>query len=267
MLLSVPPAALAERDPAAAGRLGWSLLALGIGWLLAHGAGVDPKALFDAGNLRLIGGFLAAFLPPETGREFLGYLAQATLETLAIATAGMAIAIVLAVPLAYLASSAGRERRTLNPWSRSLLTVLRGIPELVWALVFVRVFGLGPAAGVLALGLTYGGMLAKVYAEILESVPPAPAVALCQSGAGRPLALASPLLASRSKYLRPARCKHSTLYFHCLQPLSAIKQRERVRGGQWGAERKRVPMRGRRRLRARLRASRMLSSANCCGAA
>ncbi|MCK7491666.1 MAG: hypothetical protein MZW92_08215 [Comamonadaceae bacterium] len=57
--------------------------------------------------------------------------------------------------------------------TRSLLTVLRGIPELVRALVFVRVFGLGPAAGDWHSGLTYGGMLAKVYAEILESVDPA----------------------------------------------------------------------------------------------
>ena len=45
--------------------------------------------------------------------------------------------------------------------ARLLLAVLRGVPELVWALLFVRVFGLGPAAGVLALGITYGGMLGK----------------------------------------------------------------------------------------------------------
>jgi phosphonate transport system permease protein len=141
----------------------------------------------------VIGNFLSpAFLPPERGSEFLGYLGKATLETLAIATAGMALAGLLAVPLGYLASAAGREKPTLNPLiTRSLLTILRGIPELVWALLFVRVFGLGPAAGVLALGLTYGGMLAKVYAEILESVDAAPATRLasqrCQPAAGHPL--------------------------------------------------------------------------------
>ena len=52
---------------------------------------------------------------------------------------------------------------------RAALIVLRSIPELIWALVFVRVVGLGPTAGVLAIALTYGGMLGKVYAEILES--------------------------------------------------------------------------------------------------
>ena len=189
------------RDPAARPRLLGALTALVVLWPLFQAAEVKPGALFDAGNLKVIGNFLAAFLPPETGAEFLGFLGKATLETLAIATAGMALAFTLAVPLGYLATAAGREKPTLNPLTRSLLTVLRGIPELVWALVFVRVFGLGPAAGVLALGLTYGGMLAKVYAEILESVDAAPAKALRQSGASRPLAILYGLIPQAAKEL------------------------------------------------------------------
>ncbi|MEG2632568.1 MAG: phosphonate ABC transporter, permease protein PhnE, partial [Comamonas sp.] len=191
----------AQRDPASRARLAHALLALCILWPLFEAAQVRPGALFEAGNLTVIGNFLAAFLPPATGSEFLGYLGQATLQTLAIATAGMVLACVLAVPLAYLVSAAGRDRPTLHPLARSLLTVLRGIPELVWALVFVRVFGLGPAAGVLALGLTYGGMLAKVYAEILESTDPAPAKALRASGAGRLQALLYGLLPQAAKEL------------------------------------------------------------------
>ncbi len=191
----------ADRDPATRPRLLGALTALVILWPLFQAAEVKPAALFDPASLKVIGHFLAGFLPPETGAEFLGYLGKATLETLAIATTGMALAFVLAVPLAYLASAAGRERPTQNPLTRGLLTLLRGIPELVWALVFVRVFGLGPAAGVLALGLTYGGMLAKVYAEILESVDAAPARALRQSGASRPLAIIYGLIPQASKEL------------------------------------------------------------------
>jgi phosphonate transport system permease protein len=66
-----------------------------------------------------------------------------------------------------------------------LLIVLRSIPEIVWALLFVRAVGLGPTAGVLAIAITYSGMLGKVYAEILESVDQAPARALLQSGSSR----------------------------------------------------------------------------------
>ena len=113
----------------------------------------------------------------------------------------MALAFCATVPLAYLVTGAARERRALNPVTRGLLTILRGVPELVWALVFVRVFGLGPAAGVLALGLTYGGMLAKVYAEILESADPAPARALAQAGARRPLAMLYGLLPQAAREL------------------------------------------------------------------
>jgi len=192
---------LLTADPAARPRLLGALTVLVVLWPLLQAAEVKPGALFDAGNLKVIGNFLAAFLPPETGAEFLGHLGKATLETLAIASAGMLLAFLLAVPLGYLATAAGRERPTLNPVTRSLLTLLRGIPELVWALVFVRIFGLGPAAGVLALGLTYGGMLAKVYAEILESVDPAPANALRHSGAGRPLTLLYGLVPLAAKEL------------------------------------------------------------------
>jgi phosphonate transport system permease protein len=68
---------------------------------------------------------------------------------------------------------------------RGLLIALRSVPELIWALVFVRVVGLGPTAGVLAIALTYGGMLGKVYAEILESGESGAAQALLRNGAGR----------------------------------------------------------------------------------
>ena len=189
------------RDPAARSRLWGGVMALVVLWPLLQGAGVQPGALLDPDNLHVIGGFLAAFLPPETSAEFGGYLWQATLETLAIATIGMLMAFVLAVPLSYLATSAVREKATQNPLARGILTILRGIPELVWALVFVRVFGLGPTAGVLAMGLTYGGMLAKVYAEILESEDSAAARALLRTGSPRAVALLYGLLPLASKEL------------------------------------------------------------------
>ena len=100
----------ARRDPASGRRFYGALAALLIFWPLFQAAEVQPSALFDPDNLKVIGNFLAAFLPPERSSEFLGYLGKATLETLAIATAGMALAGLIAVPLAYLASAAGREK-------------------------------------------------------------------------------------------------------------------------------------------------------------
>ena len=191
----------ATRDPAAKARYGWTLAALLVLWPMAQTAGLSWRPFFDGSNLQVITGFVGSFFPPEWGAEFLGYLGQATLETLAIATCGLALAMLIAIPLGYWATGAARERVTLNPVVRAVLTVLRGVPELVWALVFVRVFGLGPTAGVLALGLTYGGMLAKVYAEILESCDPRAAQALRAAGARRWASVAYGLLPQAAKEL------------------------------------------------------------------
>ncbi len=75
------------------------------------------------------------------------------------------------------------------------------MPELVWALVFVRALGLGAAAGVLALAVTYSGMLAKVYAEILESSDQRAADALLSGGSGRLMALSYGLLPNAAQEL------------------------------------------------------------------
>jgi phosphonate transport system permease protein len=81
------------------------------------------------------------------------------------------------------------------------MLVLRGIPEIVWALLLVMIFGLGPIAGVLAIAITYGGMLAKVYSEILESCNTLPARALILSRRGRVASFLYGLLPSSAKEL------------------------------------------------------------------
>jgi phosphonate transport system permease protein len=201
-----------HRDPAASGRITWLLLAALVLWPMLVQSGFQPLVLLDPQNFRVIGHFLGTFLPPASDREFLLVLGKATLETLAIATAGMAVAIFIGAPLAAAVTRAlsvsaigpGPHRLrgdVLRAAVRMLLTVLRGIPELVWALLFVRVFGLGATAGVLALGLTYGGMLAKVYSEILESGDTRPTRALLESGASRTAALVYGLLPGASQEL------------------------------------------------------------------
>ena len=123
-----PALSLRDRDPAAPHRLAWLLTACVILWPLWQGAGIQPGTLLDPANLQPMGQFLAAFLPPETGSEFLGYLGQASLETLAIATAGMTLAIVLAIPLGYLASGAGRLKPSLNNVANLCLLVPIRLP-------------------------------------------------------------------------------------------------------------------------------------------
>ncbi len=195
-----------QRDPAATPRLLLTLLAVALLWPGIRLAELNPLVLLQADNARTMGSFLAGFWPVAHSAEFLGLLLDATLQTLAIATAGIALALLLAVPASLLASQAlslsaasrggrpgwlGQCRR----WPvRGVLIFLRSVPEIVWALLFVRAVGLGPTAGVLAIAITYAGMLGKVYAEIFESVDQRPAHVLLQAGSGRLAALAYGIL-------------------------------------------------------------------------
>ncbi len=197
-------AAPAQRDPAWLGRLGMLALAAVLLWPLLVATEFKPWLLLDADTARVTGRFIASFLPPAHAPDFLALVARETWRTVAIATAGISLGLLLAVPLALIATSALSisalsGRMAALPFgvrlaARALLIVLRSVPELVWALVFVRVVGLGPAAGVLAIALTYGGMLGKVYAEILESGEVQVTQTLLRNGSTRLQAFAYGLL-------------------------------------------------------------------------
>ncbi len=183
------------RDPAWSKRLFWTLAALALLWPLLVATEFKPWLLWHADSRKVMGQFLADFFPPAHDKEFLLLVAQETWRTVSIATAGIALALVLAVPLTLLGTSAlsvstlsGKMAllpSVLRQAIRWLLIVLRSVPELIWALVFVRVVGLGPTAGVLAIALTYAGMLGKVYTEILESGEAHATQTLMRNGGGR----------------------------------------------------------------------------------
>jgi phosphonate transport system permease protein len=192
----------AQRDPAALPRLLITVLAVLLLWPAIELSEFNLGVLAERDNAANMGRFLVDFWPLAHSEEFLALLARATLETLAIATAGMALALLIALPAALFASRAlslSAVQRGGRPawWAlvirwpvRALLIVLRSVPEIVWALLFVRAVGLGPTAGVLAIAITYSGMLGKVYAEIFESVDPRPNRALLLAGSSRLAAFA-----------------------------------------------------------------------------
>lgn len=162
-------------------------------------AQVDPRLLVERAALANLARFVGGMFPPELSWSFLAVLGPAVIETIQISITGTAVACLLAIPLGLLATGSltwsgilherAGFRRALwfGPYalSRALLSLFRSIPELVWALLVVRAVGLGPFAGVLALGISYGGMLGKVYSEILEGVSPQPLEALHAGGAGK----------------------------------------------------------------------------------
>ncbi|BDT79609.1 PhnE/PtxC family ABC transporter permease [Polynucleobacter yangtzensis] len=200
------------RDPEAFKRFATVLIAVVVLWPMMQLAQFDVISLFEHQNLTVFTNFLIQFFPPNIQASFLMMVLKATFETLAMATAGIALAMLMAIPLGLIITyslsisrigpaSGHRIARFGRYLARMMMLLLRGIPEIVWALLLVRVFGLGPIAGVLAIGITYGGMLAKVYSEILETENTLPAKALLMLGSSRINAFLYGLLPGASQEL------------------------------------------------------------------
>jgi phosphonate transport system permease protein len=111
-------------------------------------------------------------------------LARAMWESVSIAWMGTLIASVFAIPMSFLAAEnlVGRPVAWLT---RQVLNLLRAIPEVILALVFIPVFGLTPMAGVMAIGIGSIGTLGKLFYEIIEGIKNEPLEASDAVGASR----------------------------------------------------------------------------------
>jgi phosphonate transport system permease protein len=178
---SLPPAAPAVR---------WSTVLLLIGLLALVAASfmslpLKWQAFFTSEALRTTGEFLRGFAPPEMSSGFLYKTAIATAETLSMSALGTLIAALFGITLALPAS--GRFGALARAVTRSVLNILRSIPELVWASILLIAAGLGPFGGTLALAAHTAGVLGRLFAEALENASPLPESSLRINGA-RPLA-------------------------------------------------------------------------------
>ena len=143
------------------------------------------RDFFTAEALRTTGEFLRGFAPPDLSAGFVRKVGFATLETLSMSALGTLIAAAFGIVLALPAS--GRFGDTARAAVRSILNILRAIPELVWASILLITAGLGPFAGTLALAVHTTGVLGRLFADALENGSPLPEAALRNNGV-RPLA-------------------------------------------------------------------------------
>jgi len=201
----IPSAPPADRLPASAGKRLFPYLFVvvfvaSVVFSLRE-AEVDPRRLLEGDALGNVGKFVRGMFPPRLDSGFLGLMVRPAIETVQISVMGTAIAVFIGFPLGLLATSSltwrgvlhertsrrGRWLLGIAPYavSRAVLSVFRSIPEYVWAFMFVRAVGLGPFPGVLAIGVAYGGMLGKVYSEILENASSRPLETLHAGGASR----------------------------------------------------------------------------------
>lgn len=139
------------------------------------------SALFTQEAVRTSAEFLRGFAPPDVSAPFLLKIAIGTAETLSMSALGTVLAALLGVALGLPAS--GRFGSTARVATRTLLNILRSIPELVWAAILLIAAGLGPFAGTLALTAHTSGVLGRLFADAYENTSPLAETTLRTNGA------------------------------------------------------------------------------------
>ncbi|MFD1718778.1 phosphonate ABC transporter, permease protein PhnE [Georgenia deserti] len=127
--------------------------------------------------------FLARILPLDFPP--LAELALMTGQTLGIVTLATALAVLLSTPVALFAAATTTTGPGARAAARTIIVLARAVPDLVFAIVLLRVLGLGALPGVLALALHSVGMIGKLYADAVEQVDPGPPEALRAAGGRR----------------------------------------------------------------------------------
>ena len=153
--------------------------------LLFWGSSVQVEASFS----KLVTGFpnmmdlLKEMVPPDW--SYFSTITSAMLDTIRMAIIGTTLGAILAVPLALLAASNVFSSVFLYGPARFLLNLIRTIPDLLLAAIFVAIFGIGPLPGILALTFFSVGIVAKLLYESIESIDQGPLEAMTAVGANK----------------------------------------------------------------------------------
>ena len=165
----------------------WAIILVVIAIYIWAFAGMPAVALKDSA-VTAIKGIVNGLIHPDweyvydpSGEDLL----RSLLETLAIAVLGTFISTILCIPLALMAARNLTKHRWISSLGKVILSAIRVFPELILALLFIKAVGLGPFAGILALGIHSIGMLGKLIAESIENMDFGAVEALTASGANK----------------------------------------------------------------------------------
>ena len=150
-------------------RLGaWTVFILLTGWCL-WAFGFSPARLIEGAGR--FGNVLSFMFPPhiwQTWPEWREVL-KGLGETVSMAFMGTLLGAVVAFPLAFLGAKNIMPVSWFRLGVRRGFDALRAIEQLILALVFIRAFGLGPLAGILAIAVSEVGTLSKLFSEAIEN--------------------------------------------------------------------------------------------------
>jgi len=145
------------------------------------GIGLDVGAI--AGSITRGADILAELLSPNWA--FVPETIEPMLETFRMAVLAAAIGCAVALPVGFLVSRITAPNRPVLLLGRAALSVVRAIPDILYALVFVAAVGVGPLAGVAALILFNLGVVTKLLSETVDGVDTGPIEAARATGASR----------------------------------------------------------------------------------
>lgn len=193
--LSSPPTAAADalRPPWTPARrrltVALSALVVAAGWAIGR-----TQLSFGelAGGLGDIGNLLGRMLPPRF--DAFGDTLRLAAETFWIALAGTFLAAVLALPLSFLHARTTTPHRLVRAAAGAVIVGCRSIPDIVFALIFVRALSIGALPGVLAIAVHSVGMIGKLFAEAIERIDEGPSEAVLSTGASSVQRLSSGVL-------------------------------------------------------------------------
>ena len=188
-------------------------VAIGVLLWSASGVGFDFAALAQ-GTVNMAE-FMSRLFPPDFSD--IGTILALLVETLQMAIIATVLGAVLSLIVAFGASSNIAPKWLYYP-SRWVMNIIRSVPDLVFALMFVSAVGLGPFAGILAMTLGSLGSIGKIFAEAMESVDNGPIVAMQAVGASKRqiiqygiLPQAAPLLVSYTLLLFEGNVRGATI--------------------------------------------------------
>ncbi len=192
--------------------IGLPIAALLLIWSF-NGAGFDFVKLGD-GAVNM-GEFLGRLFPPDFSK--IGTILALLLETFQMAVVGTVLGAVLSLLVAFGASTNIAPKWLYYP-TRWVMNIIRSVPDLVFALMFVSAVGLGPFAGILAMTLGSIGSIGKIFAEAMEQVDRGPVIAMEAVGASKRqviqygiLPQAAPLLTSYTLLLFEGNVRGATI--------------------------------------------------------
>lgn len=125
--------------------------------------------------------FISRAFPPDFERT--GPVIAAIIETFEMALVGTLIGIILSVPIALLSSANTTPIPIVRTAMKAMVSAMRTIPDLIWALLFVISVGLGPFAGILTIIVDTIGFCARFFSERIEELDKGPKEALESTGA------------------------------------------------------------------------------------